>query len=76
MSRIFCEEFREYFAFEILKSEIFVRQQMRETLLSTCTAVLAEATVNDNLWGIGLDIDDPDVFYPERWKDKMSSALF
>ena len=62
------EEFREYFAFEILKAKFSSDNRMRETLLSTGTAVLAEATVNDNLWGIGLDIDDPDVFYPERWR--------
>ena len=62
------EEFREYFAFEILKQKFASDERMKQTLLSTGSAILAEASPTDAIWGIGLAFDNPDSRHPERWR--------
>ena len=39
---------------------------MRELLLSTCDRIIAEATRNDKIWGIGLDMTERDVGTPAK----------
>ena len=41
---------------------------MRSLLLSTGDKIIAEATVKDNIWGIGIDVGDPRVQDPKQWK--------
>jgi len=41
---------------------------LRERLLLTGAAMLAECAVKDKIWGIGLSMRDTDRFFPERWK--------
>jgi len=43
-------------------------QGLADELLSTGDALIAEATTNDKFWGIGLNTQDPDVAYPEKWQ--------
>jgi ribA/ribD-fused uncharacterized protein len=40
---------------------------LRKRLLGTGSKILAEATRNDKIWGIGLNIDE-DISVPARWK--------
>lgn len=42
--------------------------RLRDILLSTGNALIAEATANDKVWGIGLDRGDPLVQDPRTWK--------
>ena len=62
------QEFREHFAFEILKQKFDSDDRMRSILLSTGSAVLAEASATDCIWGIGLAADDPNARDPQRWR--------
>jgi len=39
-------------------------------LLNSKDVLFAEATKRDKIWGIGLNKDENDVCYPERWKGK------
>ena len=61
-------EFREHFVFEILKQKFGSNNQLKQILLSTRSAVLAEASATDRIWGIGLSENDPDSNNPDRWR--------
>merc|ERR1719253_1225785 len=41
--------------------------ELRETLLRTGDSLIAEATRNDRIWGIGIDVGDERVLEPSRW---------
>lgn len=43
---------------------------LKEKLLSTKDAILAECAVHDKTWGIGLTKKDPDCQHPDRWPGK------
>ena len=54
------EEFREYFAYIVLKSKFQSCAEMKNTLLSTGNKFLAEAAgQKDMIWGSGLHFSDP-----------------
>lgn len=42
--------------------------KLRAMLLSTGNSVPAECAVSDTVWGIGLGMDDPDVYDMSKWK--------
>ena len=44
------------------------RRGLKKTLLATGNAILAEATKNDRNWGIGLNLDHPDLASPRKWQ--------
>ena len=58
--------------FEVVKrgnlAKFLQNEDLRNFLLGTGDAILAEASPVDRIWGIGLGEDDPDVRFPERWK--------
>jgi len=41
---------------------------LKEQLLSTGNALLAECAVKDRVWGIGLSMHDSDRFDRSKWK--------
>lgn len=41
---------------------------LSKILTDTGKATLVEASPNDNIWGVGLHIDDPDIYHAEKWK--------
>lgn len=41
---------------------------MKEKLLSTKDATLAECAVKDRIWGIGLSMTDHNRFEKDRWR--------
>lgn len=43
---------------------------LRDKLLATKDAILAECAVYDKLWGIGLSREHPDCQHPEKWPGK------
>tara|TARA_A100001015_G_C14804576_1_gene638357 strand:- start:341 stop:757 length:417 start_codon:yes stop_codon:yes gene_type:complete len=61
-------EFREFFAFEILKCKFKSNVDMMNILLSTGKNILAEASATDRIWGIGLSESDPRAYNPDQWK--------
>ena len=55
-------------AFSVVLQKFQADPELRALLLSTGELVLAEATKNDCIWGIGLDRHDPAVQNPTLWK--------
>lgn len=43
---------------------------MKRVLLSTDDKILAEATTKDKIWSCGLNVNDPNVQDPTKWKGK------
>ena len=41
-----------------------------QLLLATDEKILAECSLKDTKWGIGLAIDDPDCYHPSQWNGK------
>lgn len=42
--------------------------ELKELLLSTYNYELVEASPIDKVWGIGLDEENPDILYKEKWQ--------
>ena len=42
--------------------------ELMAKLKATGDAIMAEASPQDRIWGIGMAADDPDARYPEKWK--------
>ena len=53
-----------------VKAKFSQNEDIREILLSTGNALLAECSPYDKKWGIGIDISDPDRFVIAKWKGK------
>ena len=53
-----------------VKAKFVQNEDIRETLLSTGSTLLAECSPYDRKWGIGIDINDPDRLEISKWKGK------
>jgi ribA/ribD-fused uncharacterized protein len=61
-----CEEVMYRGCFE----KFFQNENLKHILLSTGTAILAECSPIDRIWGIGLSVDNPNIHNPEKWQGK------
>lgn len=61
------EEHLRVTAFEVVQQKFASDPKLKEVLLSTGDAVIAEATRNDKIWGIGIDVGDPRVNDTKQW---------
>ena len=61
---------RQIVVYEGLMQKFAQNMELREKLLATKNAVLAECAVKDRIWGIGLSMNDPKRWEPEQWKGK------
>lgn len=41
---------------------------LKDILLSTENALIAEATPRDKIWGIGMGKNNPELFFPSKWR--------
>merc|ERR1712232_38784 len=64
-------------AFEVVRQKFAALPALKEILLSTGDAILAEAAPNDAIWGIGLAGSNPCVHDPRRWpgRNVLGNAL-
>merc|ERR1719384_1138464 len=64
-------------AFEFVRQKFASDPQLANTLLSTGNKIIAEATTNDNIWGIGISVGDPRVQDPVQWQGRnvLGSAM-
>jgi len=60
----------EEVAFEVVRQKFAANRELREVLLSTGTATIAEATRNDRIWGIGLNVGEAGVNDPRQWRGR------
>ena len=59
---------RQIVVYEGLLAKFTQNEPLREQLLSTSTAILAECAVRDRVWGIGLSTDDARRLDRSRWR--------
>jgi len=71
------EKHLEATAFEVVRQKFESDPKLRDLLLSTQDMLICEATRNDKLWGIGIDVGDPLVQQPDRWpgRNVLGQAL-
>ena len=61
---------RQIIVYEGLLAKFQHNASLKESLLATGDAVLAECAVRDLVWGIGLSMNDPNRFDRTKWKGK------
>lgn len=61
---------RQIVVYKGLLAKFSQNTDLKELLLKTGDAVLAECAVKDRIWGIGLSMRDPDRFDRSKWKGK------
>lgn len=59
---------RQIVVYEGLMAKFSQNQKLKEQLMDTGGAILAECAVRDRIWGIGLSMTDPDRFDRSKWK--------
>lgn len=59
---------RQIAVLEGLIAKFSQNKNLKEQLEVTGDSILAECAVNDNIWGIGLSMKDPDRFDISKWK--------
>jgi len=64
------ERHLEEVAFEVMRQKFASSANLREVLLSTGDAILAEAAPYDAIWGIGLSGNDERVKDPSTWQGR------
>lgn len=59
---------RQIVVYEGLLAKFIQNRELRDKLLATGDAVLAECNPDDPIWGIAMERDDENRFYMENWK--------
>lgn len=54
-------------ALEVVQQKFASDPKLTDLLLGTGDAIICEATRNDKIWGIGIDVGDPRVQDPSKW---------
>lgn len=58
---------RQLVMYDAVKAKFSQNEKIKEKLLSTGNAVLAECAKNDLVWGIGLHADEPECLDTDKW---------
>ena len=59
---------RQLLVYEGLKEKFTQNENLKKLLLDTEDSILAEGTVNDRIWGIGLSMKDSNRLESEKWR--------
>lgn len=57
-------------ALTVVQQKFASDPRLKEVLLSTGDAIICEATRNDKIWGIGIDVGDPRVNNIKQWQGR------
>ena len=61
---------RQIIVYEGLYQKFSQNEELWCLLKNTKDSILAECAVNDQIWGIGLSMTDPNRFNPNKWKGR------
>ena len=61
---------RQIIVYEGLKAKFSQNAELKEKLIDTGDAILAECAVRDQIWGIGLSMRDPNRLDRSKWRGK------
>ena len=61
---------RQIVVYEGLLAKFAQNEHLGDLLRSTGSALLAECSVQDRIWGIGLSMADPERFDPAQWRGR------
>ena len=61
---------RQIIVYEGLKAKFSQNAELKEKLVDTGDAILAECAVRDQIWGIGLSMRDPNRLDRSKWRGK------
>lgn len=56
------------FMIDVVYAKFSQNEYLKRILISTKDAILVEASPKDNIWGIGMDINQPGFKDPSRWQ--------
>ena len=59
---------RQIIIYEGLTAKFSQNEELKQVLLKTKDAILAECAVKDQIWGTGLSITDPKRLNPKQWR--------
>lgn len=59
---------RQIMVYEGLLAKFSQNENLKQQLLGTKNAILAECAVKDHIWGIGLSMNNPDRFDRGKWQ--------
>lgn len=59
---------RQIVVYEGLLAKFSQNEDLKDKLISTAEAILAECAVKDLIWGVGLSMKDPDRLDKTKWK--------
>lgn len=59
---------RQIIVYKGLQAKFSQDEELKEKLLDTKDAILAECAVKDRIWGIGLSMTDPNRFEKDKWR--------
>ena len=59
---------RQIIIYEGLIAKFSQNEELKQALLETKDAILAECAVKDQIWGIGLSMTDPKRLDPKQWR--------
>lgn len=59
---------RQIIVYEGLIAKFSQNEELKQKLLTSGNALLAECAVKDRIWGIGLSMQDSKRFHPKEWK--------
>ncbi|MBQ7222950.1 MAG: NADAR family protein [Erysipelotrichaceae bacterium] len=61
--------YRQLIMYEALWAKFTQNPELKKKLLDTGNEVLAEASLSDRIWGIGLRMNDSRIFSMKNWQD-------
>ncbi|MBQ1877460.1 MAG: NADAR family protein [Erysipelotrichaceae bacterium] len=61
--------YRQLIMYEGLRAKFSQNPELKKKLLDTGNEVLAEASLSDRIWGIGLRMNDSRIFSMKNWQD-------
>lgn len=67
--------YKQLIVYTAVKAKFTQHEDLRKMLLATGDAIPVECAYHDRVWGIGMDMQNPDAEYPDRWQGQNLLGL-